>query len=115
MQTAVTCQPLSGRNSGGLPCGKVVAAQQVREHVHEAVREKAECSRSVEGMERERACWRQDSGSLEVGAGECGVGAEVEHETSGVCRTGASVMGAMVVSCGSPIPRIKPGRMLSSI
>ena len=38
-------------------------------------------------------------GLREAGAGECGVGAEVEHEMSGVCRTGVSVMGAMVVSC----------------
>ena len=51
----------------------------------EAVREKAGCLRNVEGMERERAC-----GRWEAGAGECSMGAEVEHEMSGVCRTGAS-------------------------
>ena len=54
-------------------------------------------------------------GLQEAGAGECGMGVEVEHETLGVCRMGASIMRAMVVSRGSPIPRIKPGGMLSSI
>ena len=51
----------------------------------EAAREKAGHLRNVEGMERERAC-----GRWEAGAGECSMGAEVEHEMSGVCRTGAS-------------------------
>ena len=50
-----------------------------------AAREKAGCLRNVEGTERERACRRR-----EAGAGECSVGAEIEHETLGVCRTGAS-------------------------
>ena len=50
----------------------------------EAAGEKAGCLRNVEGTERERVC-----GRWEAGAGEC-MGAEVEHETAGVCRTGAS-------------------------
>ena len=49
-----------------------------------ASREKAGRLRNVEGTERERACRRQ-----EAGAGECSVGVEIEHEMSGVCRTGA--------------------------
>ena len=66
-------------------------ARRAREHVHEAVGKKAGHLRSVEGMERERVCGRQ-----EAGAGECSVGAEVEHEMLRVCRTGV-----MVVSRGS--------------
>ena len=57
----------------------------------EAARENAGCLRNMEGMEREGACGRQEAGGRrqEAEAGEC-VGAEVEHETLGVCRTGAS-------------------------
>ena len=51
----------------------------------EAAREKAGRLRNVEGTERERACGRR-----EAGAGECSVGAEIEHETLGVCRPGVS-------------------------
>ena len=68
-----------------------LAARQAWEHVREAVRKKAGRLRSVEGTERERAC-----GRWEAGAGECSGGAEVEHKTSRVCRTGV-----MVVSRGS--------------
>ena len=50
----------------------------------EAAREKAGLLRNMEGTERERACGRR-----EAGAGECSVGAEIKHETSGVCRMGA--------------------------
>ena len=42
----------------------------------------------------------EGEGMQEAGAGECGVGAEVEHEMSGVCSMGVSVTGAMVVSHG---------------
>ena len=68
------------------------AARRAREHVREAARKKAGRLRSVEGTERKRACGRREAGAGD----ECSVGAEVEHETSRVCR-----MGAMVVSRGS--------------
>ena len=66
-------------------------ARRAWEHVREAAGKKAGCLRSVEGMERERACGRR-----EAGAGECSMRAGVKHETSRVCRTEA-----MVVSRGS--------------
>ena len=49
-------------------------------------------------MLEEHGGHREGEGMWEAGAGECGVGAEVEHKTSGVCRMGASVTGVMVVS-----------------
>ena len=49
-------------------------------------------------MLEEHGGHREGEGMQEVGAGECGMGVEVEHGTLGVCRMGVSVTGAMVVS-----------------
>ena len=79
---------------GGLPCGEVAVARQAQEHVHEA-------GEGEGGVLEECGGHGEREGMQEVGVGECGVGRRSSTRTSGVCRMGVSVAGAMVVSCRS--------------